>query len=88
MPDDDSNIFFSHIPQAPTRKSRWAIASFVCGNLMLLGLLLGLAYWAFAVLVLLCVPAVITGHLARREIRKDPAAYTNAGMATYGLVAG
>lgn len=88
MPDDPSNIFLKHIPQAPTRKSRLALASFICGNVMMIGFILGFAYWPLVALGLFCIPAVVTGHLARRAIRKDPHTFTNAGMATYGLAAG
>ena len=86
--DDQNNALFKHIPQAPTRRSKLALASFICANGVLAGLFLGLLNPWLAALTLLSVPAVVTGHLARRAFRDEREHFSNPGMATYGLALG
>lgn len=57
--------------------SALAIVSLVCG-------ILGVLPFPFVASVV----AVVTGHLARAEIRRDPQRYQGDGMAVAGLVLG
>ena len=63
-------------PQASLDKSL-AIASVVCG---------GLSFVCFG--MLLGIPAIITGVMARNRIKQDPTRYTGAGLAMAGMVLG
>ncbi len=86
--DDESNVLIRAAGSAPARYSRIALASFICGALSVLGLLLGQFASAFVYLVLLFVPAIVMGHLARRQFRRAPGQYRNESMATFGLSVG
>lgn len=61
----------------PLRTSTYAIASLLCG----------IGAWAFLP-VLLAVAAIVTGHLARREIRESGGTIEGDWMAVVGLVLG
>ncbi len=63
-------------PQASLDQSL-AIASVVCG---------GLSFVCFG--MLLGIPAIITGVMARNRIKQDPTRYTGAGLAMAGMVLG
>jgi len=87
--DEQSNVFLKAAqPAQASRFSRFALASFVCANLSLAGLVAG-PWVPGAPYAFLCfIPAIILGHLARREFRPAPGAFRNSPMATYGLAAG
>ncbi|MDI7277131.1 MAG: DUF4190 domain-containing protein [Anaerolineae bacterium] len=53
----------------------------------IVSLVAGIAGWTILP-VLGAVVAVITGHLAKREIRESPGRLTGDGLATAGLVLG
>ncbi len=87
--DDSSNVLLKAAqPPAATRFSRLALVSFVSANLSLAGLVTGLWVPGAPYAFLCFIPAVICGHLARREFRSAPGAFRNAPMATFGLAAG
>ena|SRR5690349_8615915 len=101
--DDDSNILLKAARQAgsmpaaspataqvpaDSRFSRYALASFVCATLSLAGFVSGNVVPYAPYVFLFFVPAIICGHLARREFRSAPDAYRNTPMATYGLAVG
>ena len=56
------------------RVSLWSIASLACG-------LIGLVTGVFA------IPSVVFGHIARRDLSKDPE-LAGSGLATAGLILG
>jgi len=62
---------------APVQNSTLAVASLV----------LGIASWVFLPLIG-AIGAIITGHMARSEIRKNPGRLTGDGLALGGLVTG
>ncbi|MDO4709602.1 MAG: DUF4190 domain-containing protein [Pseudomonadota bacterium] len=62
-------------PAYPRQTSGLAICSLVCG---ILGFFTGIS----------AIIAIITGHMARREIRRNPERYDGDGMAVAGLVTG
>jgi hypothetical protein len=88
--DDDSNILVQAAQgdSPPSRYSRLALASFVSGVMTLGGLLLGGLAQPLALLFLAFIPAVVTGHLARGQIAREPGAYRNASMARFGIAVG
>lgn len=101
--DDDSNILLKAARQsgqnaaaspsaaqvpADSRFSRFALASFVCATLSLAGLVSGKIVPYAPFVFLFFIPAIICGHLARREFQAAPDAYRNTPMATYGLAVG
>ncbi|UVT16041.1 MAG: DUF4190 domain-containing protein [Nitrospira sp.] len=63
--------------QPPARNSSLAVASMSLGILSWLGPSL-----------LMSIPAIITGHMAKREIRSSNGAIHGEGMAMTGLIAG
>ena len=65
------------IPGAPKKDSGLAIASLVCG----------IAAW-FIFPVVSAIAAVITGHLAKKEIRASNGTMGGDGMALAGLLMG
>ncbi len=65
------------IPGAPKRDSGLAIASLVCG----------IAAWTIFPVVA-AIAAVITGHLAKKEIRESGGTMGGDGMALAGLLMG
>lgn len=87
--DDRSNVLLKAV-QAPVanRFSRFALASFVCANLSLGGLVAGPWVPGAPFAFLFFIPAIVCGHLARREFRLNPDAFRNPPMATFGLAVG
>ena len=65
------------IPGAPKKDSGLAIASLVCG----------IAAWIIFPIVA-AIAAVITGHLAKKEIRNSNGTLSGDGMALAGLLMG
>lgn len=90
--DDDSNVLLKSAQQQQAREdraySRLALASFICANLTLAGLLLGALVYPLVYLFLAFIPAIVTGHLARRQFKRAHGAYRNESMARYGLAIG
>ena len=86
--DDEPNVLLKAAEAPQGRRSPLAIASFITANLSLAGLLLGNVAPVLVYLCLLFVPAIVTGHMARRAFRKHPGAFTNEPMAAYGLAVG
>ena len=86
--DDEPNVLLKAAETPQGRRSPLAIASFITANLSLAGLLLGNVAPGLVCLFLLFVPAIVTGHMARRAFRKHPGAFTNEAMAAYGLAVG
>lgn len=86
--DDEPNVLLKAAETPQGRRSLPAIASFIAANLSLAGLLLGNVAPVLVYLFLLFVPAIVTGHMARRAFRKHPGAFTNEPMAAYGLAVG
>jgi hypothetical protein len=56
-------------------------------NLALFSLILGILSWVFLPFIA-AIGAVITGHMARREIRGAAGRFTGEGLATAGLILG
>ncbi len=86
--DDEPNLLLKAAEAPQGRRSPLAITSFVAANLSLAGLLLGNVAPGLVYLFLFFVPAIVTGHLARRAFREHPGAFTNEAMAAYGLAVG
>ncbi len=87
--DDRSNVLLKAAqPEQTDRFSRFALASFVCANLSLAGLVAGPWVPGAPYAFLLFIPAIVSGHLARREFQRNPDAFRNPPMATYGLAVG
>ena len=86
--DDESNILLRASGSTPEHYSWLALASFICAVLAVAGLLLAQIADALVILVLMFVPAVITGHLARSQFRRAPRQFRNESMATFGLSVG
>ena len=64
--------------EVPPKTSGLAIASLVCG----------ITAWTILPILLTAIAAVITGHLAKKEIRAGGGTITGNGMATAGLILG
>ena len=73
---EEERAYYRPAPEAP-QTSVLAVVSLVAG----------IAGWTILP-VLGAVVAVITGHLAKREIRESPGRFTGDGLATAGLVLG
>jgi len=87
--DDRSNVLLNASSNGrPRALSRLAVASFVCATLSILGLILAQFEQALVVLTLCFVPAIITGHFARRQFRSHVGKFRNESMATFGLAVG
>ncbi len=86
--DDEPNVLLKAAQTPQGRRSALAIVSFIASNLSLAGLLLGNVAPGLVYLFLFFLPALISGHLARRAFRKHPGAFTNEAMAAYGLAVG
>ncbi len=56
-------------------------------TLAVVSLVAGIAAWLFLP-ILGGIAAIVTGHLARREINENPGQLTGSGLATAGLVLG
>jgi GYF domain 2/Domain of unknown function (DUF4190) len=67
------------LPMAPAPAS--AIASIICGSLAVLG---SCIFWGG----ILSIPAIITGHIALRTIKRSPTPMDGRGLAIAGLVMG
>lgn len=101
--DDDSNVLLKATRQSgsspgqpaladraggDSRFSRFALASFVFATLSLAGFVSGTVVPFAPFVFLFFIPAIICGHLARREFSRAPDVYRNTSMATYGLAVG
>jgi hypothetical protein len=86
--DDRSNILLRSAEPAPARRNIAAIVSFVAAALSLAGLVLGPWVTGAVFAFLGFVPAIVSGHVARRQLTKRPGAFSNPGMATFGLAIG
>jgi len=56
-------------------------------GLAIASIVLGIASW-FGLSLLGSIPAIVTGHLARRQIRDAQGAIEGSGLALVGLIAG
>lgn len=86
--DDQSNVLLRATQPAPQRNSMAASISFGAATFTLAGLVFGRWISGAEYLFLAFVPAIVAGHLARRAFRREPGAYRNEGMATFGLAIG
>ncbi len=86
--DESANVLLRAAGAGPRPFSRFALASFVFAVVSILGLLLGQFAQGLVYLVLCFVPAIVAGHLARRQFRRSPGTYRNESMATFGLSVG
>lgn len=86
--DDESNVLLGTKIGARPPRSLLAIASFVSGCLTLAGLVFGSVVPGMVYAFLFFVPAIVTGHLARRGFRKDGQAHRDERFATFGLSTG
>ena len=77
MTEFDSNSL-RNTPETPPKTSGLAIASLICG----------ITAWTILPIFLTAIAAVITGHLAKKEIRAGGGTITGNGMATAGLILG
>ena len=85
--DDKDNILLKATGEAP-KNSRSAIISFVMANIAI-GSMFVAQLLPIAIYLYLAFPgAIIFGHLAKRDIRKDPEHTTGFAMAQYGLMVG
>jgi hypothetical protein len=75
--ENPTPVYQNPIPPMYKRDSSLAVASLVCG----------LAAWCIFP-VLGAIAAVITGHLAKREIRQSAGTLSGDGMAIAGLILG
>lgn len=82
--DDSSNLLLQGT-RLPARYSRYAVASFASAVASLAGLVLSPLFYPFVYLHLLFPVAIVSGHVARRQMRKRPMAVKGVGMATFGL---
>lgn len=86
--DDRSNVLLHAASPPPRRRNRAAVASFGLAAASLAGLVLGPWVPAAAYAFLLHLPAIVAGHVARRQFAKRPGTYANEAMATFGLAIG
>ena len=77
MTEFDPNVL-RNTPDVTPKTSGLAIASLVCG----------ITAWTILPIFLTAVAAVITGHMAKKEIRAGGGTITGNGMATAGLILG
>jgi hypothetical protein len=75
--ENPTPVYQNPIPPMYKRDSSLAVASLVCG----------LAAWCVFP-VLGAIAAVITGHLAKKEIRESAGSLSGDGMAIAGLILG
>ena len=81
---ESKNIFGSSLPEPP-KLSGLATASFVCATGSWLSLPLAHLNPVFGTGFLLCIPAVLLAHAARRVIKRNVETYRNGDLATYGM---
>lgn len=88
--DDDKNILAKAAGSSVSGKtrSRNALVSFVLANVALGSVFAAQVAPPVILLFLLFPAAIVYGHLARRELRRDPDRASGAGMANYGLFVG
>jgi hypothetical protein len=77
MTEFDPNAL-RNTPEVTPKTSGLAIASLVCG----------ITAWTILPIFLTAVAAVITGHMAKKEIKAGGGTITGNGMATAGLILG
>lgn len=87
--DDRSNVLVRAAGDGNRpRYSVPALASFVCAAIAMAGLLLSQFITGLVYLVLFFAPAIVMGHVARRQFRRAPGVFRNESMATFGLSVG
>ena len=86
--NDSQNVFLQGGEPPSKKNAPLAVASFSCANISLIGLFAAQINPWMTVVFFLFPAAIVTGHLARRAMRKQPDRWTGEGMATYGLVVG
>lgn len=77
MTDFDTNSM-RNTPEVPPKTSGLAIASLVCG----------ITAWTILPIFLTAIAAVITGHMAKKQIKAGGGTISGNGMATAGLILG
>ena len=65
-----------------------AVAAPPSNGMAITSMVLGIVSLVAGTLILTGLPAVICGHIARRQIRESPAAQSGDGMAIAGLITG
>ena len=83
--DDQKNAFLKAAESPRGRRSALAAISFLTANFSLVGLLAAQFAPVLVYFYLMFVPAIVSGHLARRAFRRQPGMFRNETMATYGL---
>jgi hypothetical protein len=78
MTDSASEALREIQSQQKPKTSGLAIASLVCG----------IAAWTLLPILVTAVAAVVTGQMAKREIKSKQGALSGNGMATAGLILG
>ena len=86
--DDRSNVLLRAAAPPPRVRNVAAMTSFALAAASLAGLVLGPWVPAASYVFLLHLPAIVAGHIARRQFAKRPGAYANESMATFGLAIG
>ncbi len=86
--NDQHNVFLQGNGPPVKKNAPLAMASFSCANISLIGLFAAQMNPWMTLVFFLFPAAIVTGHLARRAMRKQPDRWTGEGMATYGLVVG
>ncbi len=86
--NDPHNVFLQESEPPAKKNAPLAVASFSCANISLIGLFAAQINPWMTLVFFLFPAAIVTGHLARRAMRKEPDRWTGEGMATYGLVVG
>jgi len=78
MIDPETNTIREISSPLKPKTSGLAIASLVCG----------IVAWTLLPILVTAVAAVVTGQMAKREIKSKPDAVSGNGMATTGLILG
>ncbi|PCJ54985.1 MAG: hypothetical protein COA73_13955 [Candidatus Hydrogenedentota bacterium] len=86
--DEQKNVFMQGDSPSGKKNAPLAVASFSCANISLIGLFAAQINPWMTLVFFLFPAAIVSGHLARRAMRKEPQRWTGEGMATYGLVIG
>lgn len=73
----------SEVPASPPR----SYLPLETNSLAVISLISGILSWFFLPIIG-SILAIITGHMAKSEIRKNPGIYSGDGLATTGLVLG
>ncbi|MFP6598200.1 MAG: DUF4190 domain-containing protein [Candidatus Hydrogenedentota bacterium] len=86
--DDQDNVLVQAYEGASPERLRWAVRSFVMANIALAGLFLSQLVPVLVFFYLAFPGAIVFGHLAKRDLRREPERYTGFAMAQYGLMVG